>query len=49
MLGKYDNFHFVPDELETLVAYANGKILSVAGGSGYEGDRYLPNAWLVYE
>ena len=29
--------------------YANGKILSVAGGSGYEGDRYLPNAWLVYE
>lgn len=29
--------------------YANGKVLSVAGGSGYEGDRYLPNAWLVYE
>ena len=29
--------------------YANGKILSVAGGSGYTGDRYLPNAWLVYE
>lgn len=29
--------------------FANGKILSVAGGSGYEGDRYLPNAWLVYE
>lgn len=29
--------------------YANGRILSVAGGSGYEGDRYLPNAWLVYE
>lgn len=29
--------------------YANGKILSVAGGAGYEGDRYLPNAWLVYE
>lgn len=29
--------------------YANGKILSVAGGSGYSGDRYLPNAWLVYE
>lgn len=29
--------------------YANGDILSVAGGSGYEGDRYLPNAWLVYE
>ena len=29
--------------------YANGKILSVAGGAGYTGDRYLPNAWLVYE
>ena len=29
--------------------YANGKILSVAGGAGYSGDRYLPNAWLVYE
>ena len=29
--------------------YANGKILSVAGGAGYEGDRYLPSAWLVYE
>lgn len=23
------------------------EILSVAGGSGYSGDRYLPNAWLV--
>lgn len=28
--------------------YANGQILSVAGGYGYSGDRYLPNAWLVY-
>lgn len=26
---------------------ANGKTLSVAGGSGYTGDRYLPNAWLL--
>lgn len=25
----------------------NGETLSVAGGSGYTGDRYLPNAWLV--
>lgn len=25
----------------------NGETLSVAGGSGYSGDRYLPNAWLV--
>lgn len=23
------------------------KIISVAGGSGYSGDRYLPNAWVV--
>ena len=25
----------------------NGETLSVAGGSGYTGDRYLPNAWLL--
>ena len=25
----------------------NGETLSVAGGSGYSGDRYLPNAWLL--
>lgn len=25
----------------------NGETLSVAGGSGYSGDRYLPNAWIV--
>ena len=25
----------------------NGEILSVAGGSGYTGERYLPNAWIV--
>ena len=25
----------------------NGQTLSVAGGSGYSGDRYLPNAWLL--
>ena len=25
----------------------NGEILSVAGGSGYSGERYLPNAWIV--
>lgn len=24
-----------------------GKIINVAGGSGYSGDRYLPNAWIV--
>lgn len=24
-----------------------GKTLSVAGGSGYTGDRYLPNAWIL--
>lgn len=24
-----------------------GKIINVAGGSGYSGDRYLPNAWVV--
>lgn len=27
--------------------YANGKIISVAGGYGYTGDRYLPNAWAL--
>lgn len=26
---------------------ANGEVLSVAGGSGYSGERYLPNAWIV--
>ena len=25
----------------------DGKVLSVAGGSGYSGERYLPNAWIV--
>ncbi len=25
----------------------DGEILSVAGGSGYTGERYLPNAWIV--
>ncbi len=25
----------------------DGEILSVAGGSGYSGERYLPNAWIV--
>lgn len=25
----------------------DGKTLSVAGGSGYSGDRYLPNSWIV--
>ena len=25
----------------------NGEIINVAGGSGYSGDRYLPNAWIV--
>ena len=25
----------------------NGETLSVAGGSGYSGDRYLPNSWIV--
>lgn len=25
----------------------DGKIINVAGGSGYSGDRYLPNAWVV--
>lgn len=24
-----------------------GEIINVAGGSGYSGDRYLPNAWIV--
>ena len=27
--------------------YADGDIISVAGGSGYSGDRYLPNAWAI--
>ena len=27
--------------------YANDKILSVPGGIGYSGNRYLPNAWIV--
>ncbi len=27
--------------------YADGEILSVAGGYGYTGNRYLPNAWIV--
>lgn len=25
----------------------DGEVLSVAGGSGYTGERYLPNAWIV--
>lgn len=25
----------------------DGEVLSVAGGSGYSGERYLPNAWIV--
>ena len=25
----------------------NGETLSVAGGYGYQGDRYLHNAWLL--
>lgn len=25
----------------------NGEVLSVAGGSGYTGERFLPNAWIV--
>lgn len=25
----------------------DGEVLSVAGGSGYSGERYLPNAWVV--
>lgn len=25
----------------------DGKVLSIAGGSGYSGERYLPNAWIV--
>lgn len=25
----------------------DGEVLSIAGGSGYSGERYLPNAWIV--
>lgn len=27
--------------------YADGSIISIAGGYGYSGDRYLPNAWML--
>lgn len=43
--GAYNASNLDGGGSSTLVV--EGKTLSVAGGYGYQGDRYLPNAWLV--
>lgn len=43
--GAYNASNLDGGGSSTLVV--NGETLSIAGGYGYSGDRYLPNAWLV--
>ena len=43
--GAYNASNLDGGGLSSIVV--EGKTLSVAGGSGYIGERYLPNSWLV--